>query len=130
MNQTEAGWYTDPQGRHTHRYWDGTEWTDNVADNGVTSTSPLSDANRTIPPAPESHEPMPPPPAVSVTQSSGSSAFGVILATILVLIAIGVLFYVFLIAGDADSSTTTVPQTETTQPAEVTTTAGVTTTGG
>jgi hypothetical protein len=35
-----ANWYTDPTGRHQYRYWNGTEWTDQVADNQVTGTDP------------------------------------------------------------------------------------------
>jgi hypothetical protein len=35
-----ASWYADPTGRHQYRYWNGTEWTDQVADNQVTSTDP------------------------------------------------------------------------------------------
>lgn len=30
----KAGWYSDPTGRHQQRYWDGSRWTENVADNG------------------------------------------------------------------------------------------------
>ena len=33
-------WYADPTGRHQYRYWNGTEWTDQVADNQQTSTDP------------------------------------------------------------------------------------------
>src|SRR5665647_2341609 len=36
-----AQWYADPSGRHTHRYWDGTQWTPNVADDGRTASDPL-----------------------------------------------------------------------------------------
>jgi hypothetical protein len=36
-----AQWYTDPMGRHQHRYWDGTAWTEHVADDGLSSTDPL-----------------------------------------------------------------------------------------
>lgn len=37
------GWYDDPDGTHEHRYWDGTVWTDQVSNQGVTSTSPLGE---------------------------------------------------------------------------------------
>lgn len=30
-------WYPDPSGRHEHRLWDGTNWTDDVSDRGVAS---------------------------------------------------------------------------------------------
>lgn len=32
-----AAWYPDPRGSHELRYWDGTAWTDFVADGGQTS---------------------------------------------------------------------------------------------
>ena len=35
------GWFEDPTGRHQHRYWDGTTWTPDVADNGQASVDPL-----------------------------------------------------------------------------------------
>lgn len=30
-----AGWKADPTGRHQFRYWDGSHWSENVADKGV-----------------------------------------------------------------------------------------------
>ncbi len=36
-----AQWYADPTGRHAHRYWDGSQWTPNVADGGTTASDPL-----------------------------------------------------------------------------------------
>ena len=36
-----AQWYPDPSGRHTHRYWDGTKWTSQVADDGRTGDDPF-----------------------------------------------------------------------------------------
>jgi uncharacterized protein YxjI len=40
-NITPANWFPDPKGRHQHRYWDGTAWTDHVSDNGITSIDPV-----------------------------------------------------------------------------------------
>lgn len=37
-----AGWYADPASVHEHRYWDGTQWTQFVADQGVQSEAPLA----------------------------------------------------------------------------------------
>ena len=37
-----AGWHADPMGRHEHRYWDGTQWTDQVSDAGQVSSDPVS----------------------------------------------------------------------------------------
>jgi uncharacterized protein YxjI len=33
-----ADWYPDPSGRHEHRYWDGTGWTEHVASHGRQGT--------------------------------------------------------------------------------------------
>jgi hypothetical protein len=41
MSDTPASWQPDPTGRHDHRYWDGSAWTDHVADAGVSGTDPL-----------------------------------------------------------------------------------------
>lgn len=38
---TPAAWHDDPTGRHQSRYWDGTRWTENVADDGVAATDPV-----------------------------------------------------------------------------------------
>ena len=38
---TPAGWYDDPQKRHQSRYWDGTRWTENCADDGVAVIDPV-----------------------------------------------------------------------------------------
>ena len=44
----EAGWYPDPSGRHEHRYWDGSKWTEHVASHGRQGT----DADLTAAPPP------------------------------------------------------------------------------
>jgi hypothetical protein len=36
-----AGWLADPRGRHEFRYWDGSRWTDNVADSGLAGIDPV-----------------------------------------------------------------------------------------
>jgi uncharacterized protein YxjI len=41
MSTTPANWYPDPTGRHQHRYWNGTAWSDHVSDNGVTGSDPV-----------------------------------------------------------------------------------------
>lgn len=41
MNSPAPGWLPDPTSRHEYRYWDGSRWTDDVADHGVASTDPL-----------------------------------------------------------------------------------------
>ena len=44
MNSPAPGWFPDPTTRHQYRYWDGGRWTDDVADDGVTSTDPIGQA--------------------------------------------------------------------------------------
>ncbi len=39
-----ADWYADPLKRHQFRYWDGSVWTDHVADNGAASLDPVTPA--------------------------------------------------------------------------------------
>jgi hypothetical protein len=34
-------WAPDPSGRHQHRWWNGREWTEHVADNGISGIDPL-----------------------------------------------------------------------------------------
>ncbi len=41
MSEHPAGWHPDPRERHEYRYWDGTAWTDHVADQGQASTDPV-----------------------------------------------------------------------------------------
>jgi hypothetical protein len=38
---TPPGWLTDPLQRHQYRYWDGTQWTAAVSDDGAQSSDPL-----------------------------------------------------------------------------------------
>src|SRR5262245_20825775 len=38
-------WYPDPWGRHEHRYFDGRDWTDHVADHGRQSVDPPGGAS-------------------------------------------------------------------------------------
>ena len=37
-----AGWKADPTGRHQFRYWDGFQWSENVADAGQQSRDSVS----------------------------------------------------------------------------------------
>ncbi len=32
---SDAGWHPDPWGQHSMRWWDGTQWTDQIHDEGV-----------------------------------------------------------------------------------------------
>ncbi len=48
---TPANWFADPTGRHQHRYWDGSAWTDHVSDDAITGHDPISSA---VPPTDKS----------------------------------------------------------------------------
>jgi uncharacterized protein YxjI len=41
MSSNPANWFPDPTNRHQMRYWDGTNWTEHVSDNGITGVDPL-----------------------------------------------------------------------------------------
>lgn len=56
------GWHADPSGRHQLRYWDGTRWSEHVADAGVVGTDDL-----TAPPSPVAQ----PEPRVAPTPAVG-----------------------------------------------------------
>ena len=42
----EAGWLADPTKRHEYRYWNGSAWTEHVADDGVQGTDPVDGLDR------------------------------------------------------------------------------------
>ena len=75
MSAPTPGWNPDPSGRHEYRYWDGSTWTDDVSDNGVTSADPIgaaggvpgaSDPAPTAPLEPtQGYGQAPPPPATA-----------------------------------------------------------------
>lgn len=71
----EASWVPDPTGRHELRWWDGTYFTDHVADAGATGSDPY---RRTAPSTPTTANPALPP---DVTGRKASK-LPVILATL------------------------------------------------
>ena len=122
MSDTDpAGWQPDPTGRHEHRYWDGTMWTDNVSNAGVASTDPVAGAGDeptavtpTTPGAPV--PPLPQPAAAGSNGNAGSKKGlligGGILAAVILLVIAAVAF-----GGDDKISTeaTSSDPTSTTQ---------------
>lgn len=58
-----SSWEPDPTGRHQYRWWDGEQWTDQVADDGVQSVDPVSITEANLP---RDAPPLPPPPPGSV----------------------------------------------------------------
>lgn len=84
----EPGWHADPMGRHQFRYWDGSFWTDHVADGGTASIDPVVAAPRPFVsgPAPMLGQ------AVKRRRSKGPLIVG--LVVVLALLAVGALFLI------------------------------------
>jgi hypothetical protein len=76
MSTHPAGWYPDPQGRSDHRYFDGTEWTDQVSRGGVVETDPLYAEPATKParPAPVASSQLPPAMVGAAAPTAGTGA--------------------------------------------------------
>ena len=122
-----ADWYTDPSGRYKFRYWNGTEWTNQVSSGGPSALdpNPLDATMVNTPPAPGSQaapvapkpEPAAPPPAVQISQKSGGMGIGVVVGALVALIAVIVLILVLAPAPDEDTTDTTAPTPTTEVPA-------------
>lgn len=107
MAQPAAGWYTDPTSKYVYRYWNGTQWTNQVSSKGTNLNDPeaMDPTAATTPPAPGSEAPSPPvAPSVQVTQKSGSG-FGAVIGAIVVIVAVIVLVVVLVNQSGDDSST-------------------------
>lgn len=125
---SQAGWYNDPTKTYMYRYWDGTQWTNQVNSGGATNTdpNPLDPAVASTPPAPGTEATQEPAkPAVQVSQqSSGGGGGGFFGALIGVLIAVIIIVGLIVLLSDSDdSSSTTAPPAPTTTEAPATTTA-------
>ncbi|MXZ86276.1 MAG: RDD family protein [Acidimicrobiia bacterium] len=62
-----SSWEPDPTGRHQYRWFDGEEWTDQVADDGVQSVDPLTSNEASLP---RDAPPLPPPPPGTIPEGS------------------------------------------------------------
>ena len=122
MTQPSKGWYTDPTSEYQYRYWNGTQWTNQVSSSGTTLNDPnaMDPSAAATPPAPGSEAASPPQadvaPTVQVTQKSGG--FGTVIGVIVAIVAI-VILIVVLMNQDGDDSPTS--DTEAPAPAPVTT---------
>ena len=122
MTQPPKGWYTDPTSEYQYRYWNGTQWTNQVSSSGTTLNDPnaMDPSAAATPPAPGSEAASPPQadvaPTVQVTQKSGG--FGTVIGVIVAIVAI-VILIVVLMNQDGDDSPTS--DTEAPAPAPVTT---------
>jgi hypothetical protein len=61
---TSRAWLPDPTGKHDHRWWDGEQWTEHVADAGEAAVDPIAAGEE------------PPPPAGPETGTSGEPGGG------------------------------------------------------
>ena len=71
MVEGPAGWHPDPYGTHELRYFDGTEWTEHVSDQGQAGTAPA--AYPSAPAAPPI-APVGPPPGVAAPAAGSAAA--------------------------------------------------------
>jgi hypothetical protein len=114
MNTPAPGWHPDPTGRHEYRYWDGSQWTDDVSDQGATTHDPVAGpgaptVQSTLPGA-AMGEPttaygtntFPPQP-----QRSGPPAALIVGLVILALALIGGVAFLVTSSGDDDTDTAT-----------------------
>ncbi len=114
MAQQPSGWYNDPTDQYMYRYWNGSQWTDQVSSGGTTSTDPnaMDSSVATVPPGPGTEAPGAPPATqpqtVEVTQKRGSG-FGTVIGVLIAVAAIIVLIVVLMNNSSGDSST---PDTE------------------
>ena len=117
MTPPPKGWYTDPTSEYMYRYWNGTQWTNQVSSSGTTLNDPnaMDPSAASTPPAPGSEAASPPQadvaPTVQVTQKSGG--FGTVIAAIVAIVAVVVLIVVLvnLSGDDSPTSDTEVPAT-------------------
>lgn len=121
-----ADWYSDPSGRYQYRYWDGSQWTNQVSSGGPSAVdpNPLDTTVINTPPAPGSQaapaqqpEPAAPQPAVQVSQKSGGMSLGVILGALIALVAVIILVAMLMAGSDDDTTDTTLPTDTTEEPA-------------
>jgi actin-like ATPase involved in cell morphogenesis len=97
-----AGWQPDPTGRHEYRYWNGTEWTDDVSDGGVTATDAMPEAASAAIPTPASAPPSASP--VPPTTPARRSRLPVVIAAAAVVVVLVVGFLVLKGGGDSGGS--------------------------
>ena len=75
MNASAPGWQPDPSGRHEYRYWDGSTWTDDVSDAGMTAVDPLGSPGAGGPAAGDPTSVMPPTAAYGTPAAPGTGGY-------------------------------------------------------
>lgn len=119
---TEPAWHPDPTGRNHYRWWDGTQWTDSVSNNGQVGVDPVQAAAPVQPqpvqpqpaPAPQPVQPQTPmaqPPSVGAGPPAGAFQASPapaapkknllkIIVPVAAAVAVGVVLFVVLGGGD------------------------------
>jgi hypothetical protein len=143
---TPAGWYPDPTGRHQNRWFDGNDWTDQVADGQVVGIDPVrggppateatpaagADATQVTPAAtsevpPTAATPATPPPGApplgeyagpAGSTSGGSSRKGLLIAAAVVVVVVIVGLVLTLGGGDDGGSEDAGSSGSSSQPAD------------
>ena len=91
----QRGWHTDPFGRHRHRWWDGTRWTERVRSGDVMGIDPPGiDPTPVAPGVADRVDPLDPTPPVelrSLKVPQGLLLGLVLLVAIVALVVVGLL---------------------------------------
>ena len=132
MSENENGWYLDPSGRHRLRYWNGTQWTDQVNDGNMNFADPIEQDKAFVPPAPgtkpitqQQPQQQQQPSNISVQTNEPKTGMVGILIGALVIV---VLVIALLIVLDSDDSSDDGGQTPTSQVSPTTPTTSAPTT--
>ncbi len=119
-----AGWYSDPTGRYSNRYWDGATWTNAVSRGGANEVDPGALPASLAPPAPgtaarASAAPQPSP--IQVTTQGGRSGGSTFLGFVggIVALIFGLIIVIYAINANSDDDSTPSEDPPTTEaPAE------------
>lgn len=76
MSEQSGSWQPDPYGRHQYRWWDGSEWTDQVSDDGNVTSDPPDGAGAAATPGAEGGGTDGAPPAGDVPQEPAPTQVG------------------------------------------------------
>lgn len=112
------GWYSDPTGRYSNRYWDGSRWTTSVSRGGSNEVD--AGPVPTTPPAPGTGaraQMSLPPQSIVVTNDGGRSSGGTFMGFVFGAIAVIFGFIIVIYAINANDDGTEEDPPTTTEPA-------------
>jgi hypothetical protein len=107
-----AEWYSDPSGRYQYRYWDGSQWTNQVSSGGPSAVdpNPLDVTVINTPPAPGSQ-------AALAQQPEPAAPQPAVLGALVALVVVIILVAMLMAGSDDDTTDTTLPTDTTEEPA-------------